>query len=110
MIHRKPTLGRGLADLLGARAAPHVAAAPAPAGEQLAKLPLDVLQRGRYQPRVDMRNETLAELADSIKSQGVVQPIVVRPRRLRRGRAATLRDDRRRAALARRADGRAPGD
>jgi len=76
MIHRKPTLGRGLADLLGARAAPHVAAAPA--GEQLAKLPLDVLQRGRYQPRVDMRNETLAELADSIKSQGVVQPIVVR--------------------------------
>src|SRR5437762_7692303 len=78
MIHRKPTLGRGLADLLGARAAPHVAAAPAPAGEQLAKLPLDVLQRGRYQPRVDMRNETLAELADSIKSQGVVQPIVVR--------------------------------
>src|SRR5437773_4454852 len=64
MIHRKPTLGRGLADLLGARAAPHVAAAPAPAGEQLAKLPLDVLQRGRYQPRVDMRNETLAELAD----------------------------------------------
>src|SRR5881227_27486 len=78
MIHRKPTLGRGLANLLGARAAPHVAAAPAPAGEQLAKLPLDVLQRGRYQPRVDMRNETLAELADSIKSQGVVQPIVVR--------------------------------
>src|SRR5947207_42279 len=78
MIHRKPTLGRGLADLLGARAAPHIAAAPAPAGEQLAKLPLDVLQRGRYQPRVDMRNETLAELADSIKSQGVVQPIVVR--------------------------------
>ena len=78
MIHRKPTLGRGLADLLGARAAPHVAAAPAPAGEQLAKLPLDVLQRGRYQPRTDMRPETLAELADSIKAQGVVQPIVVR--------------------------------
>src|SRR4029077_8651057 len=45
---------------------------------QLARLPLDVLQRGRYQPRVDMRTETLAELADSIKSQGVVQPIVVR--------------------------------
>src|SRR5438094_1708554 len=78
MIHRKPTLGRGLADLLGARAAPHVAAAPAPAGEQLAKLPLDLLQRGRYQPRTDMRAETLAELADSIKAQGVVQPIVVR--------------------------------
>jgi ParB family chromosome partitioning protein len=81
MIHRKPTLGRGLADLLGARTAAHVASASAaaPVGEQLAKLPLDVLQRGRYQPRVDMRTETLAELAESIKSQGVVQPIVVRP-------------------------------
>jgi ParB family chromosome partitioning protein len=77
MMTRKPTLGRGLADLLGARTAPHVM--PAPAGEQLAKLPLDVLQRGRYQPRMDMRAETLAELAGSIKSQGVVQPIVVRP-------------------------------
>ena len=75
MIHRKPTLGRGLADLLGARAP---AAAAAPVGEQLAKLPLDLLQRGRYQPRLDMRPETLVELADSIKAQGVVQPIVVR--------------------------------
>jgi ParB family chromosome partitioning protein len=76
MIHRRPTLGRGLADLLGARAGVPVAAAPV--GEQLAKLPLDLLQRGRYQPRIDMRAETLAELADSIKAQGVVQPIVVR--------------------------------
>jgi ParB family transcriptional regulator, chromosome partitioning protein len=85
MMQRKP-LGRGLADLLGARPAalaPAPAAAPAPApapvGEELAKLPLDLLQRGRYQPRVDMRAETLTELADSIKVQGVVQPIVVRP-------------------------------
>jgi len=76
MIHRRPTLGRGLADLLGARAGVPVAATPV--GEQLAKLPLDLLQRGRYQPRLDMRTETLAELADSIKAQGVVQPIVVR--------------------------------
>jgi ParB family chromosome partitioning protein len=76
MIHRRPTLGRGLADLLGARTGAPVAAAPV--GEQLAKLPLDLLQRGRYQPRIDMRTETLAELADSIKAQGVVQPIVVR--------------------------------
>jgi ParB family transcriptional regulator, chromosome partitioning protein len=85
MMHRKP-LGRGLADLLGARTAPAPAPmlqasapAPAPAGEELARLPLDVLQRGRYQPRLDMRAETLTELADSIKAQGVVQPIVVRP-------------------------------
>jgi ParB family chromosome partitioning protein len=48
-------------------------------GEELAHLPLDLLQRGKYQPRVDMRPETLQELADSIKAQGVVQPIVVRP-------------------------------
>src|SRR5579872_4141536 len=89
MIHKKPTLGRGLADLLGQSARPVAAVAvadakqhaPAPlaGGEELAKLPLDLLQRGRYQPRIDMRPETLQELADSIKAQGVVQPIVVRP-------------------------------
>ncbi len=87
MIHKKPTLGRGLADLLGqsaSRSAPLVgaggpAATPLTPGEELAKLPLDLLQRGKYQPRVDMRPETLQELADSIKAQGVVQPIVVRP-------------------------------
>jgi len=82
MMHRKPTLGRGLADLLGARSAPApavVAATPPPRDEELTRLPLDLLQRGRYQPRVDMRTETLTELADSIKVQGVVQPIVVRP-------------------------------
>jgi ParB family transcriptional regulator, chromosome partitioning protein len=78
---RKPTLGRGLADLLG-QGRPLMAPlteAPEHRGEELAKLPLDLLQRGRYQPRMDMRTETLAELADSIKAQGVVQPIVVRP-------------------------------
>jgi ParB family chromosome partitioning protein len=86
MIHKKPTLGRGLADLLGQSAArpvpPGGAHEPAPLrgpGEELAKLPVDLLQRGKYQPRVDMRPETLQELADSIKAQGVVQPIVVRP-------------------------------
>jgi ParB family chromosome partitioning protein len=92
MMQRKPSLGRGLADLLGAArhapiavpaAAPDAAFAPAapvtPPAEELAKLPLDLLQRGRYQPRIDMRAETLTELADSIKVQGVVQPIVVRP-------------------------------
>jgi ParB family transcriptional regulator, chromosome partitioning protein len=78
MMHRKPSLGRGLADLLGARAATAAAPLP-PGGEELAKLPLDLLQRGRYQPRLDMRPETLSDLAESIKAQGVVQPIVVRP-------------------------------
>jgi ParB family chromosome partitioning protein len=80
---RKPTLGRGLADLLGQSRTvivppPQAAAAHAP-GEELTRLPLDLLQRGRYQPRLDMRTETLEDLAASIKAQGVVQPIVVRP-------------------------------
>lgn len=52
---------------------------PILAGDRLASLPLDLLQRGKFQPRVDMRTETLQELADSIKSQGLVQPILVRP-------------------------------
>ncbi len=48
--------------------------------DQLSVLcPLDLLQRGQYQPRDDMRTETLDNLADSIRAQGVVQPIVVRP-------------------------------
>jgi ParB family chromosome partitioning protein len=84
MIQKRPTLGRGLADLLGQAAASRVAptagaAAAAPKGEELAKLPLDLLQRGRYQPRADLRQETLEELANSIRVQGVIQPIVVRP-------------------------------
>jgi ParB family chromosome partitioning protein len=87
MTQKKPTLGRGLADLLG-QARPTAAgaaatvdgtAARARADHELARLPLDLLQRGRYQPRVDMRPETLSALADSIRAQGVVQPIVVRP-------------------------------
>ena len=86
MTQKKPTLGRGLADLLGharpgvATSAAVEATAPrARADQQLARLPLDLLQRGRYQPRLDMRPETLSTLADSIRAQGVVQPIVVRP-------------------------------
>jgi ParB family chromosome partitioning protein len=50
-----------------------------PRDEELTRLPVDLLQRGRYQPRLDMRPESLQELADSIRAQGVVQPIIVRP-------------------------------
>ena len=49
------------------------------AGEGLRQLPVDLLQRGQYQPRVDIRQDTLEDLALSIKAQGVVQPIVARP-------------------------------
>jgi ParB family chromosome partitioning protein len=87
MNQKRPSLGRGLADLLGqARQppAPTVPAATAGAGvsapgERLARLPVELLQRGRYQPRDDMRADTLAELAESIRKQGVIQPILVRP-------------------------------
>ena len=44
----------------------------------LRMLPVDVIQRGKYQPRVDMHQESLQDLADSISAQGVVQPIMVR--------------------------------
>jgi len=93
MSTKKPVMGRGLEALLGQisrkpepapAATPGGAAAPAPApaklpGDELANLPVDLLQRGKYQPRVDMRQESLEELAASIKAQGIVQPIVVRP-------------------------------
>jgi ParB family chromosome partitioning protein len=84
MSVKKPSLGRGLAELspvLAQRARLQAAPAePAPLlGDRLANLPLDLLQRGKYQPRADMRPESLGELADSIKSQGLVQPILVRP-------------------------------
>jgi ParB family chromosome partitioning protein len=82
MTVKKPSLGRGLAELspLLAQRAKGLIPEPAPlAGDRLANIPLDLLQRGKYQPRVDMRPETLSELADSIKSQGLVQPILVRP-------------------------------
>src|SRR6202140_3762840 len=82
MSGKKPSLGRGLAELsplLAKRAGAPALESPVLAGDRLASLPLDLLQRGKYQPRVDMRAETLSELADSIKSQGLVQPILVRP-------------------------------
>jgi ParB family chromosome partitioning protein len=86
MSVKKPSLGRGLAELsplLAQRARLHAETSPGvpapPAGDRLATLPLDLLQRGKYQPRVDMRADSLSELADSIKSQGLVQPILVRP-------------------------------
>jgi ParB family chromosome partitioning protein len=82
MATKRPSLGRGLGALLGQPVAAESAVSNVTAlhaDEELQKLPIDLLQRGKYQPRIDMRQESLQELADSIKAQGVVQPIVVRP-------------------------------
>ena len=82
MVIKKPSLGRGLGALLGqpvtASRADETPSAQR-SDEQLLKVPVDLLQRGKYQPRLDMRPESLQELADSIRSQGVIQPVVVRP-------------------------------
>ncbi len=82
MSGKKPSLGRGLAELsplLASRAGAAAAKPPVLVGDRLATLPVDLLQRGKYQPRTDMRPESLGELADSIKARGLVQPILVRP-------------------------------
>ena len=94
---RKRALGRGLDALIGGNArrresldlpeveladgeaaASNPASEPEPA-ERLERLPLGQLSRGKYQPRRDIQPEALEELAASIRAQGVMQPIVVRP-------------------------------
>jgi len=74
---KKRGLGRGLEALLGPKAAetPPPEAQP---GEALRTLPVQQLQPGKYQPRMAMDPSKLTELAESIKAQGVIQPIVVR--------------------------------
>ena len=103
MAVKKTGLGRGLDALLGS----NLKAAGAPADlskEGLTHLAISSLQPGKYQPRRDMKTEKLAELADSIRAQGVIQPIVVRQlaggqyeiiageRRWRAAQLAELRD------------------
>ena len=70
-MSQKRGLGRGLEALLSSTA-------PASAGERLVRLPVEHIERGRYQPRRHIGEEELASLADSIRAQGVVQPVVVR--------------------------------
>lgn len=72
MSNKKPRLGRGLDALLENTVKPLVGK------EILRNIPIDLLQRSKYQPRTHMGKQALAELADSIRSQGVVQPIVAR--------------------------------
>jgi ParB family chromosome partitioning protein len=93
MTIKKRGLGRGLDALLGSvntgalqpnysPSGPAQAESMAPAAAQdglLKNLPVEFIQPGKYQPRHDMHPESLEELANSIRAQGVMQPIVVRP-------------------------------
>lgn len=89
MNAKKKGLGRGLDALLGnvremESPAPSEAdvgdvAANALPDDRISSLPVDRIQRGRFQPRRDFDPDSLRELADSIAAQGVIQPIVVRP-------------------------------
>lgn len=66
-------LGRGLDALLAGNQE------SAKLEEPLQNLSVSILQPGKYQPRTRMDKESLAELAESVKSQGIMQPILVRP-------------------------------
>ncbi len=92
MAAKRKGLGKGLNALMSAGGAilgeaattptEAVAAAISPQpglDGKLCELPVEFVQRGKYQPRRDMHPEALEELAESIKAQGVMQPIVVRP-------------------------------
>lgn len=73
MVNKKRGLGRGLDALLA-----DVQHEDESLDDSLQYFPLDMIQPGKYQPRIDMAEDSLEDLADSIRSQGVVQPIVVR--------------------------------
>ena len=75
MTTRHKGLGRGLDALLGGSAKSR----DADDGDTLAQLPVAALRPGKYQPRTRMDEASLAELAESIRARGVIQPIVVRP-------------------------------
>ncbi|GAB3109831.1 ParB/RepB/Spo0J family partition protein [Aestuariicella hydrocarbonica] len=90
MAAKRKGLGRGLDALLsgakGAEASEAIAAVAETSATveenldgKLAQLPVEFIRRGKYQPRRDMQPEALEELAQSIRAQGVMQPIVVRP-------------------------------
>jgi ParB family transcriptional regulator, chromosome partitioning protein len=88
MATKKPKgLGLGLEALLGPRVA-EAGAMSAGADDEPHSLPLDRLQPGRYQPRTRVDEGALYELAESIKAQGVMQPVLVRPLRQQSSDAA----------------------
>ena len=76
VIKKMKGLGRGLDALLGAEPS---APPPQRGAARQQHLPIEALQPGRYQPRTHMDAESLSDLAESIRVQGIIQPILVRP-------------------------------
>ena len=97
MVTKKPKgLGRGLEALLGADAPGIGQLAQGEVSQrQPSTLPLNKLQAGKYQPRTRMDEGALAELADSIRAQGIMQPILVRPVDAVKGRYEIIAGERR---------------
>ncbi len=104
-MQKKRGLGRGLDALLGGSGInpstlsqdlpDRETGATSSATDRLQEIPIDLIQRGRYQPRHDFEPNALQELADSIRAQGVVQPIVVRPLKDSPGRYELIAGERR---------------
>jgi ParB family chromosome partitioning protein len=92
---KKRGLGRGLDALLGNSALSDTANLAAAKADGLRHLPVDLIDRSPFQPRNNFNEEALQELADSIRAQGVVQPIVVRPRPGKPGRFELIAGERR---------------
>ncbi|MDQ2801614.1 MAG: ParB/RepB/Spo0J family partition protein, partial [Pseudomonadota bacterium] len=90
-----PRLGRGLAALLG-----DVAVHPEPTTSGIRHIPLDLLQPGPFQPRGGMDENALAELAQSIRARGMLQPLLVRPNPGAPGRFQIIAGERRWRAAA----------
>ena len=83
MATKRQSLGKGLDALLGFAEDVNASQGMDSEGTQLGdgklqQIPVEFLQRGQYQPRRDFNADSLQELADSISSQGLIQPIVVR--------------------------------
>ncbi len=79
MTKKTRGLGRSLDSLLGTVNMAQPKLATNPSDVSLQQLDLDLIQPGRYQPRRIFDPEALQDLAESIRKQGIVQPIVVRP-------------------------------
>jgi ParB family chromosome partitioning protein len=74
MVEKRPALGRGLSALI-----PDLPpAAPAASGERALDVDVDLLRPNKFQPRTDMNDERIEDLSRSIRSNGIIQPIVVR--------------------------------